>query len=203
MPRLPAAWNAGCHDYYECKLVRMANEYHVKPERLAGEMNENECKNDHPFIIRDTNKCILCGLCVRACEEVMGVGALGFVKRGFDTVVLPAMGKSLNEAGCISCGQCVSVCPVGALEERSVMNKPVPLPTEKKTMICGYCSVGCSLTTESCGSAVLKANPDKEGAVNKGVLCMGGKFGFASCPEEGWRTCQSDDPQPERRSGRD
>lgn len=170
----------GCHDYYECKLVRMANEYHVKPERLAGEMNENECKNDHPFIIRDTNKCILCGLCVRACEEVMGVGALGFVKRGFDTVVLPAMGKSLNEAGCISCGQCVSVCPVGALEERSVMNKPVPLPTEKKTMICGYCSVGCSLTTESCGSAVLKANPDKEGAVNKGVLCMGGKFGFAS-----------------------
>ena len=76
-----------------------------------------EFHDEHPFILRDPNKCILCGLCVRACDEVMGVGALGLVKRGFDTVVMPALEQPLTETGCISCGQCVSVCPTGALQE--------------------------------------------------------------------------------------
>ena len=92
----------GCHDYYECKLIQYANQYQVKPERLAGEVHKIEFSDEHPFILRDPNKCILCGLCVRACEEVVGVGALGFVQRGFDTVVLPALGRPLQEAGCIS-----------------------------------------------------------------------------------------------------
>ncbi len=81
----------GCHDYYECKLVDYANMYDVRPERFAGEKSTIEYEDDHPFIVRDPNKCILCGLCVRVCDEVMGVGALGLVKRGFDTVVMPNM----------------------------------------------------------------------------------------------------------------
>ncbi|MCC8150051.1 MAG: FAD-dependent oxidoreductase [Lachnospiraceae bacterium] len=174
----------GCHDYFECKLVAYANQYDVKPERIAGEIKKTEFDDPHPFIQRDPNKCILCGLCVRACEEVMGVGALGFVQRGFDTVVLPALGKRLEETGCISCGQCVSVCPTGALQERLPMKKQIPLATEKTDTICGFCSMGCAQKTETCGSLAVKALPDPEGSVNAGVLCIGGKFGFSSALKE-------------------
>ena len=168
----------GCHDYYECKLIDFANQYDVKPERFAGDINKVEFEDDHPFIVRDPNKCILCGLCVRVCEEVVGVGALGLVNRGFDTVVKPNMEKPLCESGCISCGQCVSVCPTGALQERTTMIKETPLPTEETDTICSYCSVGCSLKLETYSDMLIKANPDKEGAVNKGLICGKGKWGF-------------------------
>lgn len=168
----------GCHDYFECKLIDFANQYDVHPERFAGEKNAIEFEDDHPFIVRDPNKCILCGLCVRVCDEVMGVGALGLVHRGFDTVVKPNMEKPLIESGCISCGQCVSVCPTGALQERTTMIKETPVETEVTDTTCSYCSVGCSLKLETCGDMLIKANPDKEGTVNKGLACGKGKWGF-------------------------
>ena len=168
----------GCKDYFECKLISYANMYDVDPDRLAGDINEVEFHDEHPFILRDPNKCILCGLCVRACDEVMGVGALGLVKRGFDTVVMPALEQPLSETGCISCGQCVSVCPTGALQENLTLEKSVPLDTEATDTTCAYCSVGCSMHLETYGDMLVKAVPDREGAVNKGLLCGRGKFGF-------------------------
>lgn len=168
----------GCHDYFECKLIDLANQYDVNPERLAGDKNAIEFEDDHPFIVRDPNKCILCGLCVRVCDEVMGIGALGLVNRGFDTVVKPSLEKPLVESGCVSCGQCVSVCPTGALQERTTMVKEVPLDNNVTETTCSYCSVGCSLLLESYGDMLIKANPDKEGAVNKGLACGKGKWGF-------------------------
>ncbi len=174
----------GCHDYYECKLVDYANQYDVHPERIAGEIHAFEWKDPHPYIVRDPNKCILCGLCVRACDEVMGVGALGLVDRGFDTVVLPALGHRLEESGCISCGQCVSICPTGALQEVLPLAKQIPLKTTTTDTVCGFCSMGCSVKTETCGSLAVKTRPDPDGPVNKGVLCIGGKFGFATALKE-------------------
>ena len=168
----------GCHDYFECKLIDFANEYKVKPDRFAGDINKIEFEDNHPFIVRDPNKCILCGLCVRVCDEVMGIGALGLVHRGFDTVVKPTLEKPLVESGCVSCGQCVSVCPTGALGERLTIKKSVPLDTDQTDTTCSYCSVGCSLHLESYGDMLVKAVPDKEGAVNQGLLCGKGKFGF-------------------------
>ncbi len=168
----------GCHDYFECRLISLANEYGVEPSRFAGDKNTVEYEDDHPFIVRDPNKCILCGLCVRVCDEVMGVGALGLVNRGFDTVVMPNLEKPLAESGCISCGQCVSVCPTGALQERTSMVKEVPLETVETDTTCSFCGAGCSLKLESCGDMLIKAVPDKDGAVNAGLLCGRGKWGF-------------------------
>ena len=168
----------GCHDYYECKLIDFANQYDVHPERFAGEKHIVDFVDNHPFIVRDPNKCILCGLCVRVCDEVMGVGALGLVNRGFDTVVKPNMEKALIDSGCVSCGQCVSVCPCGALQERTTMVKEVPVETDVTPTTCSFCSVGCSILLESVGDSLVKANPDKTGAVNKGLLCGKGKWGF-------------------------
>ena len=168
----------GCHDYHECKLVDFANLYGVEPERFAGEKSLTEFEDDHPFIVRDPNKCILCGLCVRVCDEVMGVGALGLVHRGFDTVVKPSLEQPLLSTKCESCGQCVAVCPVGALQERTTMFKEVPLDNDITLTTCANCSVGCSLELESYGDMLIKANPDKEGWVNKGICCGKGKWGF-------------------------
>lgn len=170
----------GCHDYFECKLINYSNKYDVKPEKFHGDKNNVEFEDDHPFILRDPNKCILCGLCVRVCDEIVGAGALGLVNRGFDTVVMPSLEKPLSESGCISCGQCVSVCPTGALQERLTIKKSVPLETDVTKTICSYCSVGCSLNLETYNNMLVKANPDIEGLVNSGLGCGKGKFGFDS-----------------------
>lgn len=175
----------GCHDYFECKLIEYANKYKVEPNRLAGDKNKVEFEDNHPFIVRDPNKCILCGLCVRVCDEVMGVGALGLVNRGFDTVIKPALEKPLAESGCMSCGQCVSVCPTGALQERQSVFKEVPLDTNVTETTCSFCSVGCSLHIESYGDMLIKSNPVKDGKVNKGLICGKGKWGFDCSGLEG------------------
>ena len=80
------------------------------------------------------------------------------------------------ESGCVSCGQCVSVCPTGASAAKDLtIKKSVPLETESTDTTCSYCSVGCSLHLETYGDMLVKAVPDKEGAVNKGLLCGKGK----------------------------
>lgn len=175
----------GCHDFFECKLYEYANEYDVEPDRFAGDKNAIEFNDDHPFIVRDPNKCILCGLCVRICDEVLGIGALGLVQRGFDTVVKPNMEKPLIESGCVSCGQCVDVCPVGALQERQTVAKEVPVDPYVCDTTCSYCSVGCSFRLESMGEMLVKMVPDKEGYVNKGLACGKGKWGFDCATMEG------------------
>lgn len=168
----------GCHDYFECKLVEYANEYNVEPERFSGEMSKIDFEDNHPFILRDPNKCILCGLCVRVCDEVMGIGALGLVNRGFDTVVKPSLEMPLMSTACDSCGQCVSVCPVGAIQERQTVIKEIPLETELTNTTCANCAVGCTMNLETYGDMLIKANPDTEGVVNKGLCCAKGKWGF-------------------------
>ena len=92
----------GCHDYFECKLISYANDYDVKPSRFAGEKHNRNQENANDLIARNTDKCILCGLCVRVCEEVMGKSAIGLINRGFNTLVEPELGKHLKETECIA-----------------------------------------------------------------------------------------------------
>ena len=112
---------------------------------------------------------------MRVCDEVMGIGALGLVNKDFNTVIKPNLEKPLAESGCVSCGQCVNVCPVGAIQERQSVVKEIPVKTEKTSTTCGYCSVGCSLEIESCGDMFIKAVPEKEGYINRGLSCGKGK----------------------------
>ncbi|NLY70380.1 MAG: formate dehydrogenase subunit alpha [Clostridiales bacterium] len=167
----------GCGKFFDCKLIDYANQYDVKPERLSGDINEVDFDDDHPYVMRDPNRCILCGLCVRMCSEVVGVEALGLVNRGFDTVVEPALTEPLAESGCISCGNCISVCPTGALLPKVTQRKPVPLETEKTLTTCPYCSVGCQLELHTRGNVVVGVEP-AFGASNNGILCVKGKFAY-------------------------
>jgi formate dehydrogenase major subunit len=168
----------GCGDFFECKLYNYANDYGVQPERFEGEVHYREQDDDHPFIVRNTDKCILCGLCVRVCDQVMDNGALGLVDRGFDTIVKPALDLRLADTSCISCGQCVSVCPVGAIQERLQIDKSVPVETEKTKTICSFCSVGCNIDIETSGEMLYRAVPDKDSKVDEGLLCVKGRFGY-------------------------
>lgn len=172
----------GCMDYFECDLYRHANEYDVKPERFEGQKHALVYKDEHPYIKRDPNKCILCGMCVRICDEVMDNTALGLVGRGFETAVKPAMEKHLADTDCISCGQCVSICPTGALIEKMPMHKQVPLKPVLSDTTCFGCSVGCRTTAETRGELLIKMRPVMEDSVSKGLLCKKGRFeleGFA------------------------
>ena len=168
----------GCHDFFECKLVDFANQYDVAPDRFKESVRKVEFKDEHPFILRDPNKCILCGLCVRMCDEIVGSTALGLVDRGFSTVVMPAFEDSLQDTTCISCGQCISVCPTGALQERITAKKSIPLDTCKTDSVCGMCSVGCSNCIESVGNTIIKNTPAKDRGINNAIMCGKGRFGI-------------------------
>jgi len=168
----------GCNDVFECKLFKYSNEYDVEPDKFGGEVHFREKDDYHPFIVRNSDKCILCGLCVRVCEEVMDNGALGLVDRGFDTIVHPALDLPLAQTDCISCGQCVSVCPVGAIQERHQIKKAVPVETKEVGSICSFCSVGCNINIQSIGNMLYRALSDKESKVDEGLLCVKGKFGY-------------------------
>jgi iron-only hydrogenase group A len=102
-----------------CTLAELAQEHGVRARRFRGAKNKREKDMSGPSIQRDPEKCILCGKCVRVCEEIQGVSAIDFVQRGSKSMVGTAFNKGLNVSSCINCGQCILVCPTGALHERS------------------------------------------------------------------------------------
>lgn len=114
-----------CEKSGSCELQKYAEEYGVReikyPKLTEEEMRAIDASN--PAIVRDSNKCILCGACVRACQEYHGLGVLGFANRGSKTVVQPMNGKALEKAECVFCGQCKAVCPTGALTIRNEVNE--------------------------------------------------------------------------------
>jgi iron-only hydrogenase group A len=100
-----------------CELQSVSNEMNIRKVSYVGEKSSQERDYTSPSIVRDASKCILCGRCVGACGTVQTVGAISFAKRGFDTVISTAFGRSLEESTCVNCGQCIMACPVGALTE--------------------------------------------------------------------------------------
>lgn len=106
-----------CDKSGNCELQQYAEEYGIKSIRFPDKKFEDYLPVDvsSPSLVRDPNKCILCGACVRACSEFQGHAVLGFANRGSKTVVQPMAGKPLGQVDCVSCGQCAAVCPTGAL----------------------------------------------------------------------------------------
>ena len=117
----------GCKEYFKCKLLNVAQRYDINPARFKGEMPQKYTTNSNEFIERNSAKCILCGLCVRSCKEVMNISAIGLMGRGFKTEVAPAFNLPLDQTKCTNCGLCVQLCPTGALTEKSALKKQVPL----------------------------------------------------------------------------
>lgn len=108
-----------CHRNNNCELQSLAEELNVRERKIAGQKNKYRLDLSSPSITRDPAKCILCGRCVRVCEEIEGVSAIDFISRGNKTFIQTAYSKGLNVSSCINCGQCIMVCPTGALHEQS------------------------------------------------------------------------------------
>lgn len=169
-----------CHKNGACRLQDYAYYYGVRPGAFPGEKKNYPIEDDNPFIVRDMNKCILCGKCIRVCEEIQGNNVIDLAFRGFNSIVTPAMNTTLSDtdiSNCVFCGNCVAVCPTGALTEKAMLGKARQWEVEKVTTTCPYCGVGCSLDLNVKDGKVIGVT-STDGDVNGRALCVKGRFGY-------------------------
>lgn len=159
----------GCREYFKCKLLSVAQRYDINPERFAGEMPQKYTRDENAFIERNTAKCILCGLCVRSCKEVMDISAIGLLGRGFKTSISPAFALPLDQTKCTNCGLCVKLCPTGALTEKSALKKQVPLKEEYTLEKRTINDKECEAIVSRYNGDVIRVVPGNDNARNCGL----------------------------------
>ena len=159
----------GCREYYKCKLLNVAQRYDICPERFKGEMPQKYSHDENAFIERNTSKCILCGLCVRSCREVMKLSSIGLMGRGFKTDVSPAFSLPLDETNCNNCGLCVQLCPTGSLTEKFNLPKQVPLNEEYSEEFVEIDGKKSSVIVSRYNGKILRVIPNDEVSRNSGL----------------------------------
>jgi predicted molibdopterin-dependent oxidoreductase YjgC len=162
------SWKEGCEVRKIAEYLQIEDiSYHI-------DYHDYALERDDPFFDRDYNLCILCGRCVRVCEDILGIGAIAFLNRGHATRVGTAFGISHLDGGCMFCGACVDVCPTAALTTRAT--KWLSQADMKTKTTCNYCGVGCSMIIEGRRDTVMRALADMDGPSNQGQACVLGRF---------------------------
>ncbi len=165
-----------CSRNGNCELQKLAEDLNVRERRIIGIKNDYHMDRSSPSIVRDPNKCILCERCVRVCEEMMGVSAIDIINRGSKSVIGTAFNKGLNTSSCVNCGQCVVVCPTGALSEKNHFGEiQLALNDPKKVVVVQYApAISVSLAEEF----NMKAGTDANGIMNTALRKIGFDYVF-------------------------
>ena len=164
-----------CEKAGSCELQELAYKYEIRTPVFSGERRIYPKRDANPFIERDMEKCILCGRCVIICDEIQGVGAIDYAYKGFGTKICPPFERDLD---CEFCGQCVAVCPTGALVGKSSLGKGRQRDIRQVETICPYCGCGCNLTLHVSKNEVIRVTSHQD-TINEGWLCVKGRFGYS------------------------
>jgi len=193
----------GCAKSGRCELQELANRYGITESPFVGEKHEYVEHVENPFVMRDYNKCIMCGRCIRICREVQGVGVYDFINRGFKAIPGTPYDKPMQETPCEFCGQCISTCPTGAIKARPYeaegrvaardmlrnacaffkmseedMMEALGLEGWKVRTTCAYCGCGCQLDLHVIDNKVVEVTSPKMVGSGQGNLCVKGRFGY-------------------------
>ena len=164
-----------CEKEGECELQRLVYEYGLGEVQYPWEPMVYPVDESSPLLRRDGNKCILCGRCVRICDEVQGVAELSFTRRGIRCVIDTDFHRPLR---CEFCGQCMDTCPVGAITSECFDYKVKLWECMETTTPCPYCGCGCLLTVLSKDGSIKRVFSDPERGFSDGNLCVKGRFGW-------------------------
>ncbi len=160
-----------CVRNLSCELQDLSHNLGVRERRIRGDKNKHRIDTSGASLVRDPAKCILCGRCVDACGRVMGVHAIDFVNRGSESEIGVAFDKGLNTSSCVNCGQCILVCPTGALYEKNHFAQIIEaLDSPKKHVVVQYAP---SITVTLAEEIGLPAGTDVNGILNAALRMMG------------------------------
>jgi len=167
-----------CPVWGDCRLQDLAYRYQVTGDpQLATEV-KYPMETVNPFIVRDFSRCILCGRCVQACNEVQVNNAIEFGYGGGDSKIVTPQDRPLRDSDCVFCGECLQACPVGALVEKDARYRVRPWQVDKVRTTCTYCGVGCQLQLHVQDGKVVSVSGVAETPPNYGSLCVKGRFGY-------------------------
>jgi len=164
-----------CARNLNCELQALAADLGVKTPRFSGQQRHYTIDKGNAFIVRDNEKCILCGRCVRVCQELQVCNVLGFMNRGFETKLATAFDTPTHESECVFCGACVAACPVGALTEKVLSQ--AGRPDKKVRTTCPFCGVGCNFDLNVKDGKIVGVTSSPDSPVNGRLLCVKGRFG--------------------------
>jgi predicted molibdopterin-dependent oxidoreductase YjgC len=168
---------ATCEASGDCRLQDLAYEYKVESLRFP-ESPTRYPVEENDLILRDFSKCVMCGRCVQACNEIQVNQAISFGYRGVDSKIVTAGDFPYSNSDCVFCGECVQVCPVGALIAKPSRFSGKPWEVEKVRTTCPYCGVGCQMDLHVKDNRVVKITGAEDTGPNHGSLCVKGRFGF-------------------------
>jgi predicted molibdopterin-dependent oxidoreductase YjgC len=167
-----------CDATGDCLLQDLVYEYGVKTEIYPGQHHQYPIDCSNPFIQVDRNKCILCRRCVRACQFINGVEAIGVVYRGFKARIAFGADGGMQDSPCEFCGSCVTICPTAALYPKMSLGKGRAWQFQEVQTVCPYCGVGCQLLLQVKDNRIVKVNSAWDSPTNHGWTCVKGRFGY-------------------------
>lgn len=165
-----------CDKSGECKMQDYTYEYNVYNNPFRRPKRAEETRHYSPLIAYKLDRCVVCAQCVRVCDEIVGATAIAMADRGYNSEIVPAFGNSLFDTECTHCGNCVAVCPVGALLDRDYSDHEWKLDHTVTT--CHFCAVGCTIDARTISGELKRMDGVMYEGVNHGYLCVKGRWGY-------------------------